>query len=69
MGRARCTLRVQGLDCPNEVGPLRAALEGGPGVDTLGFDLIHGMLTIDYDPELTEPADRYWDTRSHLLWT
>jgi Cd2+/Zn2+-exporting ATPase len=56
MGRARCTLKVQGLDCPNEVGPLRAALEGGPGVDTLGFDLIHGMLTIDYDPEVTEPA-------------
>src|SRR4051812_50187472 len=56
MGRARCTLQVQGLDCPNEVGPRRAALEGGPGVGTLGFDLIHGMLTIDYDPEATEPA-------------
>jgi Zn2+/Cd2+-exporting ATPase len=56
MGRARCTMKVQGLDCPNEVGPLRAALEGGPGVGTLGFDLIHGMLTIDYDPEVTEPA-------------
>src|SRR4051794_40516175 len=56
MGRARCTLKIQGLDCPNEVGPLRAALEGGPGVGTLGFDLIHGILTIDYDPEVTEPA-------------
>ena len=26
MGQARCTLRVHGLDCPNEVGLLRTAL-------------------------------------------
>ncbi|WP_435009107.1 heavy metal translocating P-type ATPase [Tundrisphaera lichenicola] len=56
MGRARCTLKVRGLDCPNEVAPLRAALEGGPGIGNLGFDLIHGMLTIEYDPEATEPS-------------
>ena len=56
MARARCTLEVRGLDCPVEVAALRSALDGAPGVGTLGFDLIHGMMTVDYDPEATEPA-------------
>lgn len=56
MASARCTLKVQGLDCPNEVGPLRAALDGVPGVSGLGFDLINGLLTVDYDPETIDPA-------------
>jgi len=55
MGRARCTLKVRGLDCPVEANALRAALEKAPGVGTLGFDLIHGMMTVDYDPEATGP--------------
>ena len=55
MGRARCTLEVRGLDCAVEVAALRAALENVPGVGTLGFDLIHGMMTVDYDPD----ADSY----------
>jgi len=56
MGRARCTLKVRGLDCPVEVNALRAAMEKAPGVGTLGFDLIHGMMTVDYDPDLAEPS-------------
>ncbi|MEO6810210.1 MAG: cation-translocating P-type ATPase [Isosphaeraceae bacterium] len=56
MASARCTLKVQGLDCPNEVGPLRAALDKVPGVSNLGFDLINGLLTVDYDPQTTDPA-------------
>jgi len=56
MSRARCTLKVHGLDCPNEVGPLRAALEGYPGVGSLGFDLVLGTLTVDYDPERINPS-------------
>ena len=32
MSRARCTLKVKGLDCPVEAEALRAALEGCPGV-------------------------------------
>ncbi len=56
MGRARCTLKVRGLDCPVEVIALRSAMEGAPGVGTLGFDLIHGMMTVDYDPDATGPA-------------
>jgi Cd2+/Zn2+-exporting ATPase len=56
MGRARCTLEVRGLDCPTEVAALRSALDGVPGVGDLGFDLIHGLMTIDYDPDATEPA-------------
>ena len=53
---ARCTLQVQGLDCPVEVAALRSALDKVPGVGTLGFDLIHGTMTVEYDPEATDPA-------------
>ena len=31
MSQARCTLKVQGLDCPVEVDALNAALKGRPG--------------------------------------
>ena len=51
----RCTLHVSGLDCPGEVQTLRAALEGASGVDSLGFDLINGLMTVDYDAEQTGP--------------
>jgi Cd2+/Zn2+-exporting ATPase len=56
MPQARCTLKIQGLDCPAEVGPLRAALEGSPGVVGLGFDLIQGTMTVEYDPAEADPA-------------
>ncbi len=55
MGRARCTLKVRGLDCPAEVAALTSALGGAPGVGTLGFDLIHGTMTVEYDAEATGP--------------
>ena len=56
MSRGRCSIQVQGLDCPVEAAALRSALEPAPGVGTLGFDLIHGVMTVDYDPDETEPA-------------
>ena len=56
MSQSRCTLSVRGLDCPNEVGTLRAALEGSPGIHHLGFDLIHGMMTVDYAEGATDPG-------------
>ncbi len=49
MSQSRCTMKVLGLDCPNEVQALCAALEGSPGVTQLGFDLIHGLMTVDYE--------------------
>ena len=55
MSQARSTLQVQGLDCPTEAGALSAALLGTPGVLGLGFDLIHGTMTVDYEPSLTDP--------------
>ena len=55
MGRARCTLKVRGLDCQVEANALRDALGKAPGVGTLGFDLIHGLMTVDYDPGLADP--------------
>jgi Cd2+/Zn2+-exporting ATPase len=38
-----------------EVAALRNALAGRPGIASLGFDLIHGTLTLDYDPDATDP--------------
>ena len=56
MGRARCMFQVQGLDCPAEIPPLTGALERSPGVLGLGFDLIHGTMTVDYESDATDPA-------------
>jgi len=55
MSRARCTLKVKGLDCPVEADALHGALGDAPGVLGLGFDLIHGTMTVDYDPSATGP--------------
>ncbi len=55
MSEARCTLQVRGLDCPKEVDSISAALNDHAGVTRLGFDLIHGTMTIDYDDELVDP--------------
>ena len=55
MAQARCTLRVHGLDCPGEVPPIRAALEGFSGVLDLLFDPAAGSVTVDYDTSLVDP--------------
>ena len=55
MSEARCTLQVRGLDCPKEVDSLTAALKDQSGIARMGFDLIHGTMTIDYDDELIDP--------------
>ena len=56
MSEARCTLQVRGLDCPKEVDSITAALKDRAGVARLGFDLIHGTMTVDYDDDQVEPA-------------
>jgi Cd2+/Zn2+-exporting ATPase len=55
MNEARFTLQVQGLDCPKEVESLTAALKNQSGVMRMGFDMIHGTMTIDYDDGLIDP--------------
>ncbi len=55
MSQARCTFQVRGLDCPSEVESLRAALRDQPGVANLGFDLIHGTMTVDFGEGAVEP--------------
>jgi Cd2+/Zn2+-exporting ATPase len=52
---SRCTLHVRGLDCEHEVELLRAALKGEPGVESLGFDLINGLMTVDYHEGRADP--------------
>ena len=55
MSRSRSTFRVVGLDCDHEVQQLRDALKGTAGVETLAFDLINGLMTVDYDDAVVDP--------------
>ncbi len=56
MSQARCTLHVRGLDCDTEAEQIRAALADAPGVEALGFDLINGLMTVDFDDGRIDPA-------------
>jgi Cd2+/Zn2+-exporting ATPase len=49
-------LKVQGLDCPVEAEALRGALSDAPGVLGLDFDLIHGTMTVRFDPDAMDPV-------------
>ena len=57
MAPARCVLKVRGLDCPAEVPPLRAALEGSPGVRGLTFDPPAGTVSVAFDPSQVHPLE------------
>lgn len=56
MSQARCALKICGLDCPSEVESLRSALVGQSGVKELGFDVINGIMTVDYTDGAVDPA-------------
>src|SRR5277367_5433171 len=56
MRQARIMLQVRGLDCPTEVAALRAALRDQEAITGLGFDLIHGTMTVDYNAEAVDPV-------------
>lgn len=49
----RQRFHLRGLDCAEEVALLRQALEGRPGVEELGFDLLQSRLSVTYDDALT----------------
>jgi Cd2+/Zn2+-exporting ATPase len=55
--QARCTLKVEGLDCPSEVPPIRSALDGAPGVSSIDINPPEGTVAVDFDPKVTNPAD------------
>ncbi len=52
----RVVYQVTGLDCAEEVSALRRALEDASGVGALGFDVLHGRMTVDYDDALIDDA-------------
>ena len=56
MSQARSMIQVRGLDCPNEVEALRAALRDQEGITGLGFDLIHGTMTVDHVAGVVDPG-------------
>ncbi len=55
MSRARCTLKVHGLDCSVERDILHSVFVDQVGVTGLGVDLMLGTMTLDYDPAVTGP--------------
>jgi Cd2+/Zn2+-exporting ATPase len=57
MAHSRCTITVEGLDCPIEADAIKAALDGATGVDRLDFDLIHGTTTVHFRDESTSPPE------------
>ena len=56
MNQARSMIQVKGLDCPNEVEALRAALRDQEGITGLGFDLINGIMTVDHVAGVVDPV-------------
>jgi Cd2+/Zn2+-exporting ATPase len=48
--------RIEGMDCAEEIAPLRAAFRDVAGVHNLAFDVLNGKLTVYYDPATTGPA-------------
>ena len=56
MSQARSMIQVRGLDCPNEVEALCAALRDQEGITGLGFDLINGIMTVDHVAGVVDPA-------------
>ncbi len=56
MTQTRSMIQVRGLDCPNEVGALRAAIGDQPGIVGLGFDLINGVMSVDHDADSIDPT-------------
>ncbi len=56
MTQARSMIQVRGLDCPNEVAALRAALQDQEGITGLGFDLINGVMAVDHVAGVVDPA-------------
>ena len=56
MTQVRSMIQVRGLDCPNEVEALRAALRDQEGIAGLGFDLINGMMTVDHVAGVVDPS-------------
>lgn len=49
--------RVQGMDCPEEVGLLKRELVPLVGEDSLGFDLLNRKLSVDASDSTTTPSD------------
>ena len=52
---ATVTLKINGMDCAEEVNLLRSQLGPLPGVENLAFDLLNSKLTVSYADQLVSP--------------
>ena len=48
--------RIQGMDCAEEVSQLRRALGGVTGIYDLGFDVMNGKMTVEFDRDRMAPG-------------
>ena len=53
---ATVTLKINGMDCAEEVNLLRAQLGPLPGVENLAFDLLNSKLTVSYVDQTISPT-------------
>ena len=54
---AKITYHITGMDCAEEVATLRAALKPNSGIQDLTFDVLNGMMTVQYDDAKTSPEE------------
>ncbi len=48
-------LRIEGMDCPDEIEELQHAFKGRPGIEDLSFSLIQATMTARFDPSAMDP--------------
>ncbi len=54
---ATVVFKIQGMDCAEDVGALRAELAPLSGVDDLAFDVLNGKMTVNYSEKQVSPED------------
>lgn len=54
---ARADFKIRGMDCAEEVATLRSECGRLAGIDRLDFDVLHGRMTVTFDPRLVQPTE------------
>ncbi|MEO8376586.1 MAG: heavy metal translocating P-type ATPase [Candidatus Sumerlaeota bacterium] len=50
---AKITYHITGMDCAEEVAALRAALKPNAAIENLTFDVLNGLMTVQFDDSIT----------------
>ncbi|MBS1836024.1 MAG: cadmium-translocating P-type ATPase [Acidobacteria bacterium] len=53
----RADFRIHGLDCAEEVSLIRRQLDNTNGIHDLGFDVVRGRMSAEFDPKLLSASE------------